>query len=346
MSNHEFTVWRLDRHSAPRWDDFVRSQPTATFFHLSGWAELIENLFGHRCHYLYVERAGHIQAILPLVHMKTRLFGQSLSSLPFAVYGGIVSVDAASRSALEREAEQLAIKLGINIIEYRNLQQVHPEWARKDLYATFKRELLADPEASLLQIPRKQRAVVRKTLDQPQLTAALDNDLDGFYQMLSMSYLNLGTPIFPKRWFAELLRVFGDSADILTIRHQGKPVSAVLNFYFRDQVLPYYGGGGDSARDLKANDFMYWQLMCLSAERGYRQFDFGRSKYGTGSFNFKKNWGFEPEPLFYEYQLLNGAEMPNISPTNPKYELMIRLWQKLPLKVSQLLGPMLAKDLG
>lgn len=346
MSKSPLQLCRLDRHAASRWDDFVESQPQATFFHLSGWAELIESVFGHRCHYLYVERAGHIQAILPLVHMKTRLFGQSLSSLPFAVYGGIIAVDDDSRLLLEQQAERLAQESGINIIEYRNRSQVHSDWARKDLYATFRRELNPDPEASLLQIPRKQRAVVRKTLDQAQLTASLDNDLDSFYQMLSLSYLNLGTPIFPKRWFSELLRVFAGKADILTVRHQGQAVSAVLNFYFRDQVLPYYGGGGDSARDLKANDFMYWQLMCLSAERGYRLFDFGRSKYGTGSFNFKKNWGFEPEPLFYEYQLLNGAEMPNISPTNPKYELMIRLWQKLPLKVSQLLGPMLAKDLG
>jgi FemAB-related protein (PEP-CTERM system-associated) len=152
--------------------------------------------------------------------------------------------------------------------------------------------------------------------------------------------------VLAKKFFAALLAEFGQMADVLTVSHGGHAVSSVLSFYFRDEVLPYYGGGTAAARDHKANDFMYWALMRHAAARGATLFDFGRSKTGTGSFSFKKNWGFEPEPLEYQYHLVRAAKVPDLSPMNPKYRLMIATWKKLPLPVSQMLGPWLARNLG
>ena len=140
--------------------------------------------------------------------------------------------------------------------------------------------------------------------------------------------------------------VFGKRCNVLTVRSGGQPVSSVMSFYFRDEVLPYYGGGLPAARVLKGYDFMYWELMKHARERGYRLFDYGRSKVGTGSYSFKKNWGFQPAPLHYQYHLVNAQTMPNVNPNNPKYRYLVAAWKKLPLPVANTVGPWLSRNLG
>jgi FemAB-related protein (PEP-CTERM system-associated) len=178
------------------------------------------------------------------------------------------------------------------------------------------------------------------------LVSEIDDHVDGLHRVYAESVRNLGTPVFPKRYFAALQQVFGDACQVLTVQHDREPVSSVMSFFFRDEVLPYYGGCTEAARPVAANDFMYWEVMRRAAERGCRLFDFGRSKYGTGAFSFKKNWGFDPEPLTYEYKLIRSVELPDINPLNPKYQLFIALWKRLPLPVANVVGPWLARDLG
>ena len=160
------------------------------------------------------------------------------------------------------------------------------------------------------------------------------------------SVRNLGTPVFSRKYFALLCEEFGEDAEILIVEDQGAPIAAVLSFYFRDQVLPYYGGGTPEARTRAGNDLMYWEVMRRAADRGCRIFDFGRSKVDTGAFSFKKNWGFAPTPLNYEFKLRTGDAIPDVNPLNPKYRLMIETWKRLPLPVANLLGPMLVRNLG
>jgi FemAB-related protein (PEP-CTERM system-associated) len=156
----------------------------------------------------------------------------------------------------------------------------------------------------------------------------------------------LGTPVFSKKFFRLLKQTFADDCELLTITREGRTISSVMSFYFRDEVLPYYGGGMSEAREVAGNDFMYWELMRRACERGYKIFDFGRSKLGTGAFDFKKNWGFEPQALHYEYQLHAAREMPDNNPLNPKYQLFIKMWQRLPLSVANIVGPYIVKNLG
>jgi FemAB-related protein (PEP-CTERM system-associated) len=120
----------------------------------------------------------------------------------------------------------------------------------------------------------------------------------------------------------------------------------VLNFYFRDEVLPYYGGGTIIARARAGNDFMYWEVMRRAADRGFRLFDFGRSKIGTGAYAFKHNWGFAPEKLHYRFKLAEGASIPDHNPLNPKFRLFIAAWKRLPLPVANLIGPSIVRGLG
>jgi FemAB-related protein (PEP-CTERM system-associated) len=164
--------------------------------------------------------------------------------------------------------------------------------------------------------------------------------------MYAESVHNLGTPVFSKRYFELLLKIFARRADIMTITSDGKPVASVLNFYFRDEVLPYYGGGTKDARQLAANDFMYWEVMRHACERGLRVFNFGRSKVGTGAYDFKRYWGFEPKPLVYQFCLAPGYSIPDLNPLNPKFRLFVALWKRLPLALATRLGPPIVRGLA
>jgi len=327
------------------WNEFVLAHPEGTFFHLAEWRDVLRRAFNHRTHYLIAEQDGAIRGVLPLAELKSFLFGHSLVSTPFCVYGGIISLDERAQAALEQAACDLARQLGVDHLEMRNRRRQHPTWPCKDLYVTFRKEINEDAEQNMLAIPRKQRAMVRKGI-KAELRAEVDDRVDRHYDMYSESLRNLGTPVFAKRYLETLKDVFGDACDIITVLKGDRPVASVLNFYFRDEVLPYYGGGAQEAREVAGNDFMYWQVMERAREKGCHVFDYGRSKRGTGAFDFKTYWGFEPEPLYYEYYLVKRREMPNLSPTNPKFGRAIELWRQMPLRITQLVGPPLAKYLG
>lgn len=331
---------------AARWDEFVFAFPTATFFHRAGWKEVIERAFGHRTHFLLAEQNGALQGVLPLAEIDSMLFGHSLSSLPFCVYGGILASNEPARKALDEAAQKLAASLDVDFLEYRNTVPFHTDWPGKDLYVTFRKAIDPDVEANMLAIPRKQRAMVRKGI-KAELASEIDADVERFFAVFADNVHRHGTPALPKRYFALLKEIFGNDCEVLTVVNKdGQVLSSVLSFYFRDEVLPYYAGDLLAAREVAANDFKYWELMRRACERGIRVFDYGRSKRGTGPFDFKKNWGFEPQPLHYEYQLHKAKSVPDTNPLNPKYKLFIKLWQHLPLSVANAIGPHIVKNLG
>ncbi len=338
-------VRSLDAAAIARWDAYVAAHPAATFFHRAGWKRVIEDAFAHRTHFLLAERAGEIVGVLPLAEIKSRLFGHSLGSLPFCAYGGILADDDAVSRALDAAAQALAMRLGVGALEYRNQVAQHPDWPIKDLYVTFKKAIAPEAEANMNAIPRKQRAMVRKGI-KAGLVGEIDGDTKRFFEAYSASVHRLGTPVFSRRFFRLLKDEFGDDCELLTITLNGQVIAGVMSFYFRDEVLPYYGGGTDAARAVAGNDFMYWELMRRACERGLKVFDFGRSKRGTGSFDFKKNWGFEPTPLYYEYFLVADEAVPEINPLNPKYRLFIEAWKKMPRALANAIGPHIVKNLG
>ena len=339
------TLAANDRAGAERWDAFVAGCRGATFFHRSGWQQVIEEVFRHRTHFLYVEQGERIVGVLPLAHVKSLLFGDALVSLPFAVYGGVAAADGEAATALEAEAQAVAKRIGVDHLEFRNVAARHPEWPTQDLYVAFRKEILPDPEANMLAIPRKQRAMVRKGLKNG-LRGEIDAEPGRFFALYADNVHRHGTPALPKRYFEALQRVFGTDCEVLTVVDaSGRPVSSVLSFYFRDEVLPYYAGDDTTARDLAANDFKYWELMRRACERGLKVFDYGRSKQGTGSYAFKRNWGFEPQPLHYEYRLYRGDAIPQNNPANPKYRALIGMWRRLPRPVANFIGPHLARSL-
>jgi FemAB-related protein (PEP-CTERM system-associated) len=335
-----------DTATAQRWDAFVMGCPTATFFHRAGWQAIMNGVFRHDTYFLYAEIDGRIEGVLPLAHVKSMLFGNSLVSLPFAVYGGVAAADAEAASALEAEAQLIAQRLGVDHLELRHVEARHDDWPRQDLYVTFRKAILPEEEANMLAIPRKQRAMVRKGIKNG-LRSDIDPGVDRFFALYADNVHRHGTPALPKRYFEALQTQFGDDCEVLIVSApDGRALSGVLSFYFRDEVLPYYAGDDESARDLAANDFKYWELMRLSCARGVKVFDYGRSKQGTGSFAFKKNWGFEPAPLHYEYCLYKRDAVPQNNPANAKFRLMIEAWRRMPIGMANWLGPYVVRNLG
>ncbi len=340
------TITPIEAADQALWDKFVLSHREGTFFHRHAWCNIFKEVFALEPRYLVAKRDSEIVGVLPLVLQRSLLFGTGLLSLPFCVEAGPLVLDDEVGKALTDAAIAIQNETRAPYLEFRSRKATHEGWAvRNDLYATFCRSISADENENLKAIPRKQRAVVRKTLESG-LQSQVNGDIGEVFNIYAESVRNLGTPVFPKRYFSVLRATFGTDCDTVTIKDNGVPVSTVVNFYHRDTVLPYYGGGTSRARRNGANDFLYWEVMRLAAARGYKKFDFGRSKAGTGAFAFKKNWGFTPEWLEYEFHFLPGHSMPDKNPLNPKYALMIKAWKSLPLPLANVLGPWLIRGLG
>lgn len=330
-----------------RWDGFVSEHPDGTLFHLFGWGEVIERAFGQKRHHLIAERNGTVVGVLPLIHKRSRIFGDGLISTPYCSYGGVVASDDGVARQLEDRAAEIGRALSVGAVELRNRKPRRDDWLRVDtIYATFRKPIPDSDDAVIKSVSSKGRRHELKKSLRRELAFVIDTDIDAFYAMLSESYRNLGTPIFSRRYFALLREVFGNAIEVYVVADQDGPLTASMAFYFRDDVHPVYTGGGHRARAAQANDFLYLRMMGRARERGARVFDFGRSKRGTGSFDNKRHWGFEAEPLNYEYKLITRSEPPNLNPMNPKYRLMVGLWQRMPLGISRLIGPLLGPHLG
>ncbi|MCW1381705.1 FemAB family PEP-CTERM system-associated protein [Novosphingobium sp. KCTC 2891] len=321
----------------------------ATPFHRAEWIEAVEAATGHRAVTLLAERDGVPTAALPLHAVHSPLFGRALVSTGFSVGGGLLG-DAADAGALYRAATELAVRLNCPSIELRGGPMPTGEgWhVKRDSHAGFVAPLAGDDEAQLLAVPRKQRAEVRKGLAHGMevRVGRGAGDRAMHHAVYAESVRNLGTPVFPRALFEAVMDRFGEDADILTVLHEGQPVASVLSLYHRGAVMPYWGGGVLAARALRANDVMYYALMCHARRRGCDRFDFGRSKVDTGAYHFKRNWGFTPEPLGYAQWTADGAAPRDVNPLSPRYRARIALWQKLPLRVANVLGPWIARGLA
>ena len=334
-------VRAIDLRDAATADDFVLVHEAGAPFHRPQWSLAVERGTGARAHYLVAEQSGTVTGVLPLSEVRSALFGASLVSAGFAVGGGVLAKSSEAADALIDAAIALAEQLACPSIELRG-GPLPPFWRQSEgVYAGFARDLPHDEDAILKAVPRKQRAEIRKGLANG-LEARFGRDLDAHYRVYAESVRNLGTPVFPRRLFGEMLKAFGEDADILVIAKDGRPLSTVLSFYMNGIVYPYWGGGTAEARAARANELLYFELMKHAAARGCTRFDFGRSKLGTGAFAFKKNWGFEPVPLVYA----SWGKARETNPLSPKYRLQVAAWKKLPLWLANRAGPIIAKGLG
>lgn len=334
-----------------RLESFVAAHPEGTPFHRPAWLAAVARGTGNRAAVLVLERGGELVGYLPLSEIHSPIFGRLLASTGFAVDGGLLLAEGVDPAPLFAAVEELALRRSCPSVELRGgvLPETRGGWSiKRESHCGFVRPLAADDEAELLAIPRKQRAEVRRSLsfDLAVTIGRSRSDRDAHYAVYSESVRNLGTPVFPRALFEAVMDGFGEDADILTVWSGGKPVSSVLSLYHNGTVMPYWGGGTWEARSLRANDRMYYELMLHARRRGCVAYDFGRSKTGSGAYDFKRNWGFEPEPLSYGVWTAPGAEKRDADPTSATHSRSIAIWRRLPLPVANIVGPFIARGLG
>lgn len=328
-----------------RIEGFV-AEMRGSLFHRPTWLTAVERGTSQRARGLVAEKRGAVTGWLPLCEVHSPIFGRMLASSGFAVGGGVLAERETTAAMLCRAAEEYARRLSCTTIELRGGPAPNAWRVRTDSHCGFVAGLAGDDEAQLLAIPRKQRAEVRKGLE-ADLTVHVGTgaeDRAAHYAVYAESVRNLGTPVFPRGLFDAALDAL--EGDILTIRHQGRAVASVLSFYHDGAVMPYWGGGTYEARRLRANERMYFELMLHARQLGSTRFDFGRSKTGSGAWAFKKNWGFEPEPLGYSSWTAPGAEPRDADPTSARHAARIARWRRLPLPLANLIGPPIARGLG
>lgn len=318
------------------WNDFVHATPQGSFFHMLEWKDVLERGFGFQTFYMMEKEHSGVRGILPLALVKRPLFGPALISTPLCVYGGALGVCDDLIDAAVKKAEAL----GVQYLELRGSMEPVEGYSASDRFYTFRKEISEDHEVNLKAIPRKQRAEVRKGIS-ANLETISNQDIDLFYSIYAQSVRNLGTPVFAKKYLRVLIDVFGDAFDVTTVAHEGQSLTSVLSFYYKDQILPYYGGGIGAARRYSAYPYMYWKLMERAADKGIRVFDFGRSMAGGGAYAFKKNFGFTPEALPYHYHLVKADGVPDMDPDNPRNKFLTSAWKKLPMPIANMVGPIL-----
>jgi FemAB-related protein (PEP-CTERM system-associated) len=336
----------LDDVNDARWDAYVSAHAEGSFHHLLGWRRVIQRAYPHEPYYLYTERAGKLTGVLPLFAVRGRLFARALVSVPVGVSGGVLADDDESADLLLQGAREIAEREKLGYVEYKSEKKRFADLTTKDaLYVTFRQELFSDRERQLSAVPRRTRAVFREG-ERAHLRGDFNRkDLEPFYDLYALSLRNLGTPMFPRELFVASLEEFPNACDILSLRQTGRIIGCVMNYYYKDVMLPFFAGILPEARDVGANNYAYWYMLEHGYERGYRLFDFGRSKKDTGSYAFKKHFGMTETALEYQYDLVQVADLPDINPTNPKYERAINLWRKLPVEITKVIGPMITKRL-
>jgi len=335
-------LFELEDDYSIQWDAFVHEHPQGSIFHLLCWRRTIEKTYGYTAKYFYTKRGEQWTGVLPCFVVGEAPFPKALVSVPVAVGGGILAKESETASLLRSAAREYAEKEKLEYVEYKTETPVFDDLPTKDgLYYRFEQELFGDRDKQLKAIPRKTRAVVR-TGQKANLKGVYTRDvLDSFYDLYTLSLRALGTPTFPKALFRNALDEC--RSDFVCIREAGRIVGIVLNFYYKDIMMPFFAGTLPEARNAGVNNYMYWHMLETGYDLGYRTFDFGRSKANTGAFKFKKNMGMTPIELRYQYDLLKRDEIPQVNPNNPKYDRAIRLWRKLPLVATQKLGPMIQR---
>ena len=338
------TVDFLTSDGTSAWDQFVEVHPHGKPFHLLAWRDTIESIFHFTPQYLCARSDGVLAGILPLFLVRNPLSGKALISSPFAVYGGILATSPEAHEALRDRVRELGEELEVQYVDLRNsATEQRAGFSPVDRYVTFTRPVSPLSGEDLIQsLPKKTRNLVRKALKNAY-SSRRTSDTTAFERLYSTNLRRLGTPSFPPRLFPALVHNFGPRVDVREILLDGKVVAASMNFLFRGEMHTYYAASDQNYLQFAPNMFLYYDHLLWAGQNGYHTFDFGRSKLNTGTCDFKRQWETVMRELPYEILLVKRKELPNFSPVNPKFDLAIKVWQRLPLPLTRMIGPCLVK---
>jgi FemAB-related protein (PEP-CTERM system-associated) len=329
------------------WDLFVQASERATAYHCFGWKEVLSGSFGHPCHYLAaIDDNGEWRGILPLVHMQSRIFGNFLVSLPFVNYGGLLCENEAAAALLLAEAEKIRRSCSASYVELRHIARGPGNLPTRQNKVTMVLELAGSTDDQWKGFDPKLRNQIRKAQKSGlHFTRGRLDLIDQFYEVFARNMRDLGTPVYSREFFHNVMKTFPDSTMIVAVFHEGRMIAAGLASWFRGRLeIPW----ASSIKDYKAlcpNHMLYWEAICFAIEHGFREFDFGRSTPNEGTYNFKKQWGALPIPLNWQYLMDEHGRFPELNPSNPRYRAAIRAWQRLPVSVTKVLGPLIVRNI-
>jgi len=326
---------------AAAWDQFVTEHTGPVGYHWWAWRHVFHRAFGHEPIYLLARQGRQIVGVLPLVHIRSVISGRTLTSLPFLNYGGVVADSNAAANSLLELAAQVARLRRCKHIELRHVSRRFPQLPCRQHKVAM---LLALQPGMWERLDRKVRNQIRKAQKSGLTVEDGGAELLGdFYAVFARNMRDLGTPVYSKRLFDEVLRVFPDRAHVHVVRLQGRPIAAGLSYRTRITVEMPWASSVREFNTLCPNHLLYWSAIESAADAGCQTFDFGRSTPGEGTFRFKEQWGAQPVPLHWEYDLMGGTSLPNLGPSNPKYHMVIETWKRLPLAVATRLGPLIVR---
>jgi serine/alanine adding enzyme len=329
------------------WNAFVASVPNATAYHQFEWKSVLEKSFGHKCYYLAaMDESGRYRGILPLVHMRSRLFGNFLVSLPFLNYGGLLAQCSKATAVLLAEAERLRRSTGATHVELRHIVSSLDGLPTKQHKVTMILQLESDASGQWQKFNAKLRNQIRKE-QKSHLTCQIVRLelLDAFYDVFARNMRDLGTPVYAKIFFRNILEAFPDTTNVLAVFHNDRVIAAGIAYWFRTVLeVPWASSVGDY-KHLCPNNMLYWEAIRFALDRSLTKLDFGRSTPNEGTYRFKQQWGAVPVQLNWQYLKDEIEDLPDLSPTNSKYRAAIRVWQRLPISVTRILGPRIVRSI-
>ncbi len=340
------TIRYMEARDLPVWREYIESRPDATFYHRPEWKEVVESSFGHKAYYLMAMDDHGVAGVLPLVHVKSALFGSILCSMPYLNFGGVVADDREAEGALYHEAGLLMKRIGADYVELRQSRRSSSALPAVENKVGMYLDLDPDPEVILGRFKRRHRREVRSAL-QKDLEIRFGNGelAKDFYALLSRGWRDLGTPIYGRRFFENILRTFGNAAEIAVVYHHGVPVATAFDGFFDGVAEGMWSYSLREHSSLKVNYFLYWNLIVRACERGCGRYHLGRSSVDSNGQRYKEKWGARPRQLYWEYLVNGSGRIPELNVDNPRYRLAINLWRRLPLGLTRIAGPFLAKGI-
>lgn len=331
------------------WDDYVYNNKNSTIYHKIGWENVIKQTFHHKSYFLTARQDGMICGILPLFLMKSLFFGRYLVSLPFIDSSGVIADTEDIAAHLCDQAIELARDNRVDFLELRNPIEIkHPNLVTASHKVNFILPLDPDPNVLWKNVFHENiRNKVRKAIKNNLYVESGNNNLyiNDFYQVFSKNMRDLGTPVYPKDFFINLAKEFPQNMLLFLVYLDGKAIGGKIVLLYKDTIYFIYHSSMKEYAKLAPNNLLYWTAIEYACKNGYKICNMGRSNKNSGPFNFKKQWGGEPRQLYWQYYVNNGKHVPNLSPTNPKFSLAIDLWKRLPVRLTQLLGPLIAKNI-
>ena len=344
-SSPTVTVLPDDPSAVADWNSWVESRDDATIYHRAEWRDVIWRCFGQRSFYLQAAIDGRICGVLPLVRLKSLLFGDFLVSMPYLSYGGIVADDNAGYVALLRHCAELSESLGVKHCELRHVRDAC-DWPKRTEKVGMQLPLFGNSEERWKALGSKRRAQIKRPIREGVESVIGGAELIAdFYSVLSRKYRDLGTPVYSIRWFRKILDQFPENARIFLVRMNGSVVAGSLVVADRSRLEVPYAASLREVDRLGVNMYLYWAMVEYAEDHGFETFDFGRSTIDSGTFKFKKQWGAEMVPLYWHYWLKDGGEIPVLNTSNPKYEMLINAWRRLPVWATKMIGPRIVRNL-